>query len=273
MAITKDFEAVVVDTRTGEILHEIGHTGTSDDFDSGQEIAPNVLVEAWRSSDGEYYALVDCCEPAGGVIMYVRAGGSLPPDRASGTDGWTLSPSPVSGLFARIGYDLGVFDPDDFRDDHARVRIDEPELGFPTGSVAWRRDGRGLYWIGNDFGTGTIYLNSLDLSEDDPRPVAEAIVTFVGSGQWLGGLATQASGNLVSFRHTGTADRDTATEGVVFNPSGELLGTFPVEIGSIFGSYDISGKFLIYVDEDGAVRWQGRGESGLLANGFVHATW
>ena len=57
---------MVVDTRTGEILHKIGHTGTSDDFDSGQEIPPNVLVEAWRSSDGEYYGLVDCCEPAGG---------------------------------------------------------------------------------------------------------------------------------------------------------------------------------------------------------------
>ena len=127
--------------------------------------------------------------------------------------------------------------------------------------------------LGNDYDTGTIYLNSLDLSEDATRPIAGPLVEFVGAGQWLGGLATQASGNLVSFLHTGTVDRDTATEGVVFNPSGELLGTFPVEIGSIFGSYDVSGKFLIYVDEDGAVRWQGRGQSGVLANGFVHATW
>ena len=95
--------------------------------------------------------------------------------------------------------------------------------------------------------------------------------------QRLDGMGTQASGNLVAFMNTPDDDPEAPavalTEGVVFSPDGELIATFPVETGSCWGGYDPSGLFLIYADGDNNVRWQGLGQTGLLAEGFVHASW
>jgi hypothetical protein len=52
-----------------------------------------------------------------------------------------------------------------------------------------------------------------------------------------------------------------------------LLTSFPVETNSLWGGYDQTGRFLIYVDGDGVVRWQGLGTAGALADGFIFASW
>ena len=54
---------------------------------------------------------------------------------------------------------------------------------------------------------------------------------------------------------------------------GELVATFPVETGSLWGGYDPSGRMLIYTDGEDVVRWQGLGQSGVLAEGYIHASW
>jgi hypothetical protein len=99
----------------------------------------------------------------------------------------------------------------------------------------------------------------------------------VGPGQWLDGIGTQEGGNYVGFLNTEEADAEApsikSTEGVVFTESGELVATFPVEVGSSWGGYDPAGRVLIYTDGDGVVRWQGLGQSGALAEGFIHASW
>jgi hypothetical protein len=115
-------------------------------------------------------------------------------------------------------------------------------------------------------------LATLDLAMGAPQHVG--FLPWVGEDQTLDGLGTQASGNLVGFLHTrDEAYEVVSTEGVVFNTAGELLATFPVETGSVWGGYDPSRTFLLYVDSDGIVRWQGGGKAGAVAKGFYFASW
>lgn len=272
LAITDDYIAVEVDTASGEIVHVFGQTGTSEQMAEAEEIAPNVLVGIWRVRDGSMIGLSDCCEPAAGRVFYVEAGGELGVDPYAGdaVAGWTLSPSPVDNQFANLGYSMLVTDPSVSADFGSGLWIDEPELGFPDGVAAWTRDGSELYWTTRKDDVAA--LATLDLAEGAPVPVA--ILPWVGVDQSLFGIGSQASGNLVGFLQTRGDDFSIIeTEGVVFTTSGELLASFDVETGSTWGGYDESGRFLIYVDGDGIVRWQGLGEVGSLGDGFIFASW
>lgn len=272
LAITDNYVAVEVDTATGAIVHSFGHTGTAEQMAAAEEIAPNALVGIWRVRDGSMVGLSDCCEPAAGRIFYLEAGGELGPDPYSGeaVAGWTLSPSPVDNQFANLGYSMLVSDPNVSADFGSGQWIDEPELGFPGGAAAWTRDGSELFWTtAQDGATG---LATLDLAEGAPVPAA--VLAWVGESQSIHGIGSQESGNLVGFLQTRGDDFSiTETEGVVFTTTGELLASFDVETGSTWGGYDESGRFLIYTDGEGIVRWQGLGESGTLGDGFLFASW
>lgn len=244
---------------------------------TAEEMPPNVLVGAWRVRDGSMIGLADCCEPAAGRMFFLEVNGELGTDPYSSlapwTQGWSLSPSPVDNRFASIGYSIEVFDPASPRESDVGAWIsdaDEPSLGFPFGVAAWVRDGSQLYWSGSrDEAT---VLVTLDLADPQPSPVT--VLSWVDTDQFLDGLGIQASGNLVGFLHTHNASFEVVeTEGVVFSETGELLASFPVETNSLWGGYDQSGRFLIYVDGDNTVRWQGLGMSGALADGFIHASW
>ncbi|MCP4305322.1 MAG: hypothetical protein GY788_10685 [bacterium] len=272
LAITDSYVAVEVDTATGEIVHSFGQTGTAEQMAAAEEIAPNVLVGIWRVRDGSMVGLSDCCEPAAGRIFYVEAGGELGSDPYAGPGiaGWTLSPSPVDNQFANLGYSMLVSDPNVSADFGPGQWIDEPDLGFPLGSAAWSRDGSELFWTTNQ-GDAT-GLATLDLAEGAPVPVA--VLPWVGDTQYIDGIGSQASGNLVGFLHTQGGEFSTIeSEGVVFTTSGQLLANFDAEVGSTWGGYDESGRFLIYTDSDGTVRWQGLGETGALGSGFFFASW
>ena len=275
IGVTSDYVAVEVTTATGAIVHEFGQTGTREDVETAVEFGPNLITGAWRLRDGSMVGLVDCCEPVGGIIHYVAAREMIDSraDATQGTDGWTLAASPASAEFARLGYLIGVFGPTDIGNDRVLLFVDEGDLGFPSGQIAWSPDGQAIYWIGIEFGGGPTTLNTVDLTAETAVPSVIAELTFVGEDQFLGNIATQISGNLVGFLHTQGDGTITASIGVVFNPAGELLHTFAVEPGSLLGSYDASGKYLIYVDGDGIVRWQGRGQAGELGVAYIHASW
>jgi hypothetical protein len=273
VAITDDYQAVEVDTTTGEVIHVFGQTGTAAEMDAAEEMPPNVLVGAWRISDGSMIGLSDCCEPAAGRLFFLSPEEDLGEDPYSSsapwTQGWTLSPSPNSNFFASIGYSLEVF-PEDPQESGIGVWIDEPSLGFPGGAAAWARDGSQLWWTTKI--KEVTALATLELPAGEPRHVT--VLPWVGVHQYLDGIGTQTSGNLVGFLHTYNDEFEVAmSEGVVFSDSGEVLADFPVETNSLWGGYDQSGRFLIYVDGDNTVRWQGLGMSGSLAEGFIFASW
>lgn len=273
IGVTEDYEAVEVDTASGEILRVIGQTGSPADFTDDQEISPNVIVGAWRTADGSVLALSDCCEPAAGYMMYVADGETLPAEWTERviTDGWTASPSPTGNRFARLGYFIGVFTALPEPMDEVWIDVGQEAANFASGRVAWSRDETALYWIGG--GPGQATLNRIDLTSEPVASSPVGVLEFVGGGQWVDGVAMQASGNLVAFVHQTNNGDFVDTDGVVFTTDGDLIATFPVEVGSTFGGYEPTGRFLIYVDREGIVRWQGRGESGVLADGFIHASW
>jgi hypothetical protein len=269
--VTDDYRAVEVDTVTGEIVHEFGQTGTAAEMDAAEEMPPNVLVGAWRSLHGDKVGLSDCCEPAAGRMFFLENGETLGDDPYSSSDewitGWTLSPSPDNSGFASIGYSLGIGLP---YLDRTEVWIDEPSLGFPGGVAAWARDASQLWWITQI--KEVTALATLELPDGEPSHVT--VLPWVGVHQYLDGIGTQASGNLVGFLHTRNDEYQIVeSEGVVFSDSGEVLASFPVETNSLWGGYEASGRFLIYVDGDNTVRWQGLGMSGSLGDGFIFASW
>ena len=274
LAITDDYSAVEIDTATGETLHVFGQTGSAAEMAAAEEMPPNVLVGAWRTTDGLRIGLSDCCEPAAGRLFYIDAAEELGDDPYSTTGpwntGWTVSPAPTSNQFAVMGFSLLVFDPTVPNEESFDVWIDEPDLGFPTGAAAWARDESAVFWTA--LLENVTMLVTLDLGLGVPNPVT--VLEWVGVNQYLDGIGSQASGNLVGFLHTRNADFEVvASEGVVFSTTGELLATFPVETGSLWGGYDPSGRFLIYVDGDDQVRWQGLGQSGTIGEGFYFASW
>ncbi len=272
LAITDDYVAVKVDTLTGDIVHVFGQTGTAAEVAAAEEMPPNVLVGIWRLLDGSVVGISDCCEPAAGNIFYVDAGDELVNPYYSDwrTHGWTLSPSPTQNMFANLGFAMLVEDPTVTADTGPGVWIDEASLGFPMGAAAWDRDGSQLWWTTKIEKVAA--LATLDLAEGAPTHVT--VLPWVMVNQDIDGIGSQASGNLVGFIHTRNDEwQITETTGVVFSTVGEVLANFPVETGSTFGGYDPTGKFLIYVDGDGLVRWQGGGGAGVLADGYVFASW
>ena len=137
-------------------------------------------------------------------------------------------------------------------------------------AAAWDRDGSGIYWL---TGTGSdTSLAFIDFDVSEMGVVAD--LSWVEEGQYLDGIGMQASGNLVGFLSTyDEPEEPPEVSGVVFSVTGDVQAEFTVEDGSNWGGYDTSGRFLIYVDGDGTVRWQGIGQSGALADGFIFASW
>lgn len=272
MAVTDDLRAVEVDTVTGAVVGEHGQMSTPEEVAAaGEERAFEIVVDAvWRTADGEYVVISECCEPAGGMVHYLAEGQVLTPethDDSVNSDGWTVAPSPFSGDVAVLGYFLRVGPPTGL----PITREVDQRGAFPTGMPAWDRRGDRVYWLA-DVGGGAspTFLNVADPSVEGPDDWETIELGWVGTQEGLEGLAVQASGNLVAFRHD---VGEGGTTGVVFTPAGELVASFPVEDDSRFGGYDRTGQFLIYVDGDGTARWQGLGRSGALGDGFVHASW
>ncbi len=274
VAITDDYVAVEVDTVSGEVLHVYGQAGSAADVAAAEEMSPNVLVGVWRLRGGDTVGISDCCEPAAGNVFFLAADGELSLDPYANDlsdHGWSLAPSPTAEVFANLGYSLIVTDPTVTADTGSGEWIDDPGLGFPSGGPpAWSRDGSELFWT-THFDGGTA-LATLDLAEGSPSHVA--VLEWVADNQTLAGIGSQASGDLVGFLHTRSPSYEiTATEGVVFSTDGALLASFPIEKGAVWGGYDPAGVFLVYVDADGTVRWQGGGAVGEIADGFLFASW
>jgi hypothetical protein len=274
LAITDDYEAVEVDTVTGQVVHSYGQTGTLADLQAAEEMAPNVLVGVWRTKDGSMVGISDCCEPAAGRVWYLDADDDLGEDPYTAgspwNTGWQMAASPIDNRFAVIGYELQVFDPAGSPEDGFVVWIDEPDLGFPMSAPAWDRDGSGVYWLTGSGPNTSLALVDFNFSEMG----VVADLDWVEEGQYLDGIGMQASGNLVGFQvFYDEAETPAEVTGLVFSPTGELQATFTVEDDSRWGGYDQSGTFLIYVDGDGIVRWQGLGQSGVIADGYLFASW
>ena len=276
VAVTREWEAVEVDTASGGVIGTIGQIGDLGESED-EGVAANALQQVWRTTDHNWYIVSVCCEPAAGIIYFVAPGETLTPEGqtdASFTFGWSATPSPFDDRYVTTGYSMEVAAVD------GQVSFSLPiddVGGYGDGVATWDRTGRAIAWVANDWAReGGATLLRVDLDDPSVAP-AEIELTWVEPGEWIDGIGTQESGNYVAFVHAQDSNPESpaivATEGVVFSPGGELIAEFAVETGSRWGGYDPSGRLLIYTDGDDIVRWQGRGQSGVLGEGFIHASW
>jgi hypothetical protein len=266
LAVTNDFEAVEVDTLTGDVIRRIGQAGTRAELEAAEAAAAvNVIDGVWRTIDGSRLVVSECCEPAAGALHVLEASDQFTPEGQTIT-GWGVGPSPVTAEFAVVGYSIEVGTPEQWR---FSAFLDPAISGFPSGSPAWSRDGESVYWWAErPQGAETEWeLVTLDLTTGE---LATTIPTWVPEDSRPTGIAAAGSGVLVSIL---TTDAFTVTEGAVMSATGELIERFPIEDGSVLGGYDPSGRFLIYVDGDGTARWLAGAESGTLGEGYVFASW
>jgi len=266
LAVTDDFEAVEVDTETGAVLRTIGQAGSRADLEAAEVAAAvNVIDAVWRTVDGSILVVSECCEPAAGAIQVLT--GTDPWDIDAPTmPGWAAGASPITAEVAIVGYEVQVGRPDRWR---YRDVVDPEIIGYASGSPTWSRDGSRVFWIAEvPTNTGVRWvLAELDLTTGE---ISDTVLDWVPEDARLAGLATRASGDLVTIV---TTDAFTYTEGAVMSPDGALIEDFDIAEGSVLGGYDPTGTYLISVDGTGAVRWEGAGQSGPLADGYVFASW
>ncbi|MGI9610726.1 MAG: hypothetical protein ACR2NL_10585, partial [Acidimicrobiia bacterium] len=114
---------------------------------------------------------------------------------------------------------------------------------------------------------------SLDVVELDRSGEVVERRTFPVPGA-LAGLDVRADGKLVALIDKGNPSRFGGSQALVLDPdTGETVAEFALEPGSHSMGYDPTGTFLLYVDGTGTAHWQGRGQSGVLASGLIHADW
>jgi hypothetical protein len=272
LAVNDDYTAVEVDTAIGELIRTIAQISTSEDVENAEcSACVNAVDSIWRLADGSAYLMSECCEPAAGAMYWMGPNDVITPEvhehERGGVTAWAANPSPSSRAMASASYG---------------VSIDSPENGrlwswlsdgtfYASTPPTWSLDLSTLWVLGGD-GEGDL-LWTIDPASST---VSNIEIDWAGEDHYLSGLGTQASGRLVTFRLTNDGDDDFENDpvrGVVFEPTGDLVAEFDVEPGSRMGGYDPSGRFLIYVDGDGTVRWQGLGQTGSLGEGYFFASW
>jgi hypothetical protein len=275
VGVTEDYEAVEVDTVTGEVIHSIGQVSDAEDVATAEcSACVNAIDTVTRTYDGAYYFVSQCCEPAAGLIHVLT-----PEDFPLLGDGladiptwnqWSAAPSPDSHGVVFVGYQVVVTSADvppggdGPESDYTEAWVNEGEDAFPISNAVWDTGHGAIRWLEAE--AGTTRLRSFDLATGSTT--TEPIPDLDG---WnLAGLALNANGELVVVR---SLPDTAASEALVVGVDGVLLDSFTLESGARLGGYDRTGQFLIYTADDGVVRWMGPDGSGILAEGFVHAGW
>jgi hypothetical protein len=269
LAVTNDYEAVEVDTATGEILRSFGQRATAADLDTG-EFPPNVVDALWRTTSGAMILVSECCEPAGGRINYLGRSGRLSDDHGEpNVAAWAVVPSPVSDAVILVGYATAITTPDPTAASDQLVFLENDGSG--VGAIGWSADGRLVYWY--DAFTGELVTWDPTASVGD---VGRTPVDWVGDGQRLAGLEQRMDGALVSFLLTAGDDYFdiVATEMVVYRANdAEIIDRFGLDPGSVFGGFDPTGTHFVYTTRSGQVMWKGPEGLTPLADGFLFAGW
>jgi hypothetical protein len=261
VAVTSDtFELVVVDSRTGEVIEQLG----SWDLGGGDEAPLQALQFVELAPNGTIY-VDDCCEPAYGTTFVVSD--SFDPattTQLSGIgpelslDGSRLARSSQGSAVAisdAAGNELGSFGEPDF-------------TGRITTALTWV-DSSTLVVNESDDGGTINRLRILDVSD----PNAPVLIAERADDPGLIYLAAdvRADGNILVVRRTGAAG-DVIAE-VIDTATGEVVVDFDLPDDVYTANYDAAGRFVLTVRENGDLEWYGAGQRGTLASGFISADW
>jgi hypothetical protein len=264
VGVTTDYEAVEVDTATGEVIRSLGQVSTAEDVENAEcSACVNAIDMVWRTFDGSHTIISECCEPAAGRI-HVLGDSELPlvfdSDDAP-VSFWTASPSPDAPLIAFLGYGVAVAEADNPRSPIAASELAD----FPVSNAVWVPGEEAVRWL--EDAAGTLQLRTFDVATESSTAVEVSGV----EAQGIVGLAIRSSGEMVAMHSD--VDTDGAATALVLSPAGEVIEEFDIETGARPGGYDSSGTLLIYTDGDNVVRWLSESGSGVLAEGYHFASW
>lgn len=271
LAVTDDYAAVEVDTATGEVVRIIAQVSTAEDVENAEcDACINFVDGVWRLADGSAYLVSECCEPAAGSMFWMGPDDFMTPEthqhQGGGVQAWAATPSPASRVVAAASYGVSIDSPN-----HGQLWHWLSDDTFYAHTTTWRRDLSAIWVVGGDGAVDLLWtIDPVSLN------VSGAELAWLGEDQYTSGLGTQATGRLVTFRLSLDGDdnhNNDLARGIVFEPTGELVSEFDVEPGSRMGGYDPSGRFLIYVDGKGTVRFQGLGQTGVLGEAYTFASW
>lgn len=268
VGVTADYEAVEVDTATGEVVRSIAQVSTAEDVETAECAAcVNAVDAVWRSADGSLFFVSECCEPAAGMIHVLTPDDLpyMPGDDAPTWSVWSAAPAPDGAVVAFLGYEAVVT---------STPQIDRGAPGADV-TVAWTSDGSlpisNAVWDAGEVvwlhgGNDSVELWTFDVATGS---ITEVDVPEL-AGWTSATLARRSPGELVAVR---SPFDEPASEAVVVDPSGSVIDRFALETGARLGGYDATGTLLIYTDGDGVVRWRADDDAGVLGEGFVHAGW
>lgn len=256
VGVTADYEAVEVDTATGRVLRSFGQAATAAEVASAECAAcVNAIDGVWRTVDGAFVYVSECCEPAGGQIHVLTAGQTID-DPHPVLAGWSVAPSPGTQAVLVVGYTITLYGPGDLP--IRQVSSDDGSMG--QSSAGWHPGASAVAWIDQRAGWSLI---AVDPAATEPVET-EVALPWAMEGEWLTDVTVDAEGRYLTLL---------ADEAVVFTGDGTVVERFPVEPGSRLGGFDRTGRFLLSVDGESAVRWRGPDGSGVLAEGFLAASW
>ncbi len=258
-AIEIDGDAVEVNSSTGEVLNRIPGLGVDDD----EEIQSQVFDDLVSIPNSDQLLLSECCEPAAGFMGLLSGWNDFDLNsRVSGFNAWEVSPGPDGRHLAFSGYVRFVYEVGS-----EPVGIDDT-IGASNGSnpdVAWLRDRLGVAYLHRGNVPAVVEIIEFDA---DYLPISRRNFELQGPAS---AFDVNADGNLVVVVNPPAGQ---AASGQVYDPNtGELMAEFALEAGVFDLDYDVSGRFLAYVDRDGIARWQGGGNSGVLGEGYRAISW
>lgn len=264
LAVTNDFEAVVVDTATAQVVRSLGQADDRETLDNAEAVALVAVIDgAWQTRNGDRAIISVCCEPASGLMFYMQGDETFelasPPGETS--PGWVAAASPVDGTYATLGFEIRV------AEEAGEIYLEDLSGTIGQGVPTFSLDGTSVLWIASV--ENQYFLEVLDLGGEEPDRASYPLEWVDPDGR-LAGLAADASGSYVTFQ---TDDAFGITLAMTLSATGELLQTSEVADGSTMGAFDDSGTYLIYTDGAGVVRWIGGGGSGDLGSGYLFATW
>lgn len=262
VGVTNDYQAVEVDTATGEVIRSLGQVSTAEDVETAEcSACVNAIDAVWRTYDGSYFLISQCCEPAAGMI-HTLTEDQIPLGLESEPDQprffWSAAPAPDSLNVAFLGYQVLVTAADTETSEMTELER------FPVSNAVWVPGEDQIRWLEGE--ADAVFLRTFD-TIDGASTVVE-IEELAGWNQVT--LAIRPSGDLLVAR----SEPDAAASALlILTPEGEVSGEIPIEPGVRLGGYDRTGTNLIYTDGDGIVRWLSDDDGGVLAEGFIHASW
>lgn len=279
VALREGGAVVEIETKTGREVRVLIPAPTV--LAAEDELDGNSIGAVWWHRESGRMVVEDGPEPASGNIWHLPIDANFELARTLSFNdiqgfryggGWQAEISPNGDYVLHTGYFASILRngvPDNSSIDVSRPGDAGSSFYFmPT----WLRDRNGVAFVVETFA-------------DEPEVVELDVVDLDSRGEVVdrrslplehrvAGLAVRSDGAILILADEGDQRRLDGSEVTVIDPdSFETIAEFELEPGSGSMGYDPTGTFLLYVDGNGGIRWQGRGQSALIASGFTHADW